>query len=145
MKFYLDPDVRETGVIGLVPPRQGDAGYDVRSAEEVEIPPREQVMLRTGLHVAIPKGWVGLLKDRSSLASRKVFVHSGVIDSSYRGEIVIIIENGGDEPFKVRVNDKVVQMVIVLHYGGPVDEVYELDKLGETVRGKEGFGSTGIR
>jgi dUTP pyrophosphatase len=145
MKFYLDPDARERGVTGLVRPRPGDAGYDVRSAEEVEIPPRELVMLRTGLHVAIPEGWVGLLKVRSSLASRKVFVHSGVIDSSYRGEIVVIIENGGDEPYKVCVNDRVVQMVIVLHYDRPVDEVYELDKLGETPRGEEGFGSTGMR
>src|ERR1051325_2117220 len=111
MKFYLSKEARERGVSELQAPRQGDAGYDLRSAEQVDLRPGAQALVRTGLHVSLPEGWVGLLRDRSSMAQKRIYVYSGVIDSSYRGEIVVILANAGTEDYRINVNDKIVQMV----------------------------------
>jgi dUTP pyrophosphatase len=143
MRFYLVPEACERGVIPPVQPAEGDAGYDLRSMEACEILPGTQCLVRTGLHLAIPAGWVGLLKERSSLAQKRIYVHSGVIDSTYRGEVLVVLENGGREPFQVQVNDKIVQMVVVPHYAGAMEGVERLSELGETARGAKGFGSTG--
>lgn len=145
IKFFLDPEARARGVLPLAAPRRGDAGYDLRSMEQLAIPPGGQAMVRTGLHLAIPEGWVGLLRDRSSLAVRRVYVHSGVIDAAYRGEVLVVLENAGQAAFEVGSNDRIAQMIVVPHQAAKPVEVESLALLGETERGERGFGSTGLR
>ena len=88
----------------------------------------------------IPKGYVGFIKDRSSLAKKfRLRVNAGVIDSDYRDDVRILIENNGDSPFAYEKGDRLAQIVILKHYD--VD-MFEVEKLDETSR-TGGFGSTG--
>ena len=141
LHFFLSEEAKEKGV-EFHPPRDGDAGYDVRSAEAVVIPTGEQAMVSTGLHLAVPNGWVALAKDRSSMAAKRIYTHGGVIDSGYRGEVRIMLSNESDESYHIEVGDKITQLVVVHHLVGGV-EAESLEQLGETDRGAGGFGSTG--
>ncbi len=143
MRFYLSEMARARGVQPLRAPKPGDAGYDIRSCEAMVIPPGGQALVPTGLHVAIPAGWVGVIKDRSSVAAAGVHTMGGVIDASYRGEIKVILRNAGAQPFAIRVNDRIAQMVIVPCYAAEAEPVEELAGLGATERDQGGFGSTG--
>jgi dUTP pyrophosphatase len=144
MRFYLDESARLNKVTPLCAPGPGDAGYDIRSNEHLVIHPGEQALVATGLHVEIPEGMVGILKDRSSFARAGMRVSGGVIDASYRGEIRVVIENRGLAPFTINVNDRIVQMLVVPCYTADVLQVNGLDELSATGRGGAGFGSTGI-
>ena len=117
------------------------AGLDLYSIEEITIGPRKRVVAKTGLAVAIPPGHYGRIAPRSGLAMKHgLDVLSGVIDSDYRGEIGCLLYNTGDEPIHLPAQTKICQLII---------EKIELptavwsDELGETVRGSDGFGSTG--
>ncbi len=118
----------------------GSAGYDLTILEDFKIGPGEQMLIPTGVQMAIPAGYVGLIKDRSSMAwKHMISVKAGVIDSDYRGEIKILLHNYGAKPYYGKAGDRAAQMIIVaLHTGGV--ENYDLDK---TSRGAGGFGSTG--
>lgn len=121
----------------------GDAAFDLRSAVEQEIKPGERKLFSTGIKLAIPEGHVGLIWDRSGLAARNgIHVLAGVVDSSYRGEIGVVLKNLGDEIFKVEKNMKIAQMLIQPVVSAKLEEVEELDK---TERGEKGFGSTGLK
>jgi dUTP pyrophosphatase len=141
LRFFLTEEARQKGV-SFCSPRDGDAGFDIRSCEEVVIASGEQVLIKTGLHLAIPRGWVGLIRDRSSMAVRRLYSHGGVIDSGYRGEVLVVLENGGEERQIISIGDRVAQVVIVPHMtiGGAVSSI---EHLGKTPRGDAGFGSTG--
>jgi len=141
LKFFISDRGRELGIT-LDKPRQGDAGFDLRSAESLTLEPGEQLALPTCLHVAIPMGWVGIIRERSSTGSKRLYTHSGVIDASYRGEIKVLISNGGTAPYEIRVGDRIAQLLIVpcLVECEPCDA---LEQLGTTERGNNGFGSTG--
>ncbi len=143
MRFYLDEKARQNGVTPLCAPAPGDAGYDIRSQEHVLIYPGEQAIVATGLYVEIPPGYVGILKDRSSLAQIGLRTAAGVIDSSYRGEIRILVDNRGLAPVTINVNDRIVQMVVVPCYTDAAVPVDTLAGLTATNRGAGGFGSTG--
>lgn len=122
----------------------GDAGLDLHAAEKVTIVPRERVAVATGLKVAIPEGWVGLVHPRSGLALRAgvTLVNApGTIDAGYRGELKVLLVNLGEEPVEVGHGDRVAQLLIQRVGCAAVVEVDELD---ETPRGAGGFGSTGI-
>lgn len=123
--------------------KEGDAAFDLRSAEEKEIKPGERELIKTGIKIAIPKNHVGLIWDKSGLASKNgIHIMAGVIDSGYRGEICVVLKNLGNEVFKIEKNMKIAQMLIQ-----PVilAELKEVDKLDETNRGENGFGSTGLK
>ncbi len=143
MRFYLNESARLNGVTPLRKPDEGDAGYDIRSNEAVELHPGEQVLLSTGLHVEIPPGMVGILKDRSSCARAGLRVSGGIIDSSYRGEIKIVLENRGLAPYQIHINDRIVQMIVIPCYTADAVQADSLDALSMTARGGSGFGSTG--
>lgn len=145
MYFYLNDAARTNNVMPLAAPKPGDAGYDIRSNQNLEIYPGEQAMISTGLHVQIPNEMVGILKDRSSMASQGLRVSGGVIDASYRGEIIVLLENRGHAPCSIKVNDRIVQMVVVPCHTEETLQVAELNDLGQTKRGEAGFGSTGVR
>lgn len=122
--------------------REHDAAFDIRAAQEHILKPLEHTMVRTGLKMAIPQGHVGLIWDRSGLATKNaITTMAGVIDAGYRGEICVVMINLGKENFKIEKGMRVAQMLIqpVLHV--PIEET---DTLDETTRGDGGFGSTGL-
>ena len=124
---------------------EGDAGYDLRAREAVVLAPGGgRAAVPTGVAVAIPRGWAGLVLPRSGLALRhgvSCLNAPGLIDSGYRDEIrVILVNHDPTEPFKVEVGDRIAQLVIQEVATVEWDEVGDL---GQTARGLGGFGSTG--
>ena len=119
----------------------GDAGMDFYAAESAVIKPNERKTVKTGVKMAIPAGYVGLLWDKSGLASKKgIKTMAGVIDAGYRGEVGIVLHNLGNEDFIVEKNTKIAQMLIQPIHSPEIEEVNVLD---DTERGEGGFGSTG--
>jgi len=122
----------------------GAAGYDLSAAASIIVPSKSRAMVYTGLSVAIPTGYFGLIKARSSLSTAKycIDVAAGVIDSDYRGPVGVILVNNGAADFPVEVGDRIAQMVL-LPVGCPVVVEVVAGELDETQRGEGGFGSTG--
>jgi dUTP pyrophosphatase len=127
------------------PASAGSAGLDLRAAVEGEVvlAPGGRVLVPTGLVLEIPPGWEGQVRPRSGLALRHGITlpnAPGTIDSDYRGELLVILANGGGEPFTVRRGDRIAQLVVA-----PVANVewVESDELSASVRERGGFGSTG--
>lgn len=123
----------------------GDAGLDLVAAEDVELAPGARAAVRTGLVVAVPEGWVGLVHPRSGLARRHgvtVANAPGTIDAGYRGELQVLLVNLGDESVELSRGDRVAQLL--LQQVGHA-RVLETEDLGDTARGTGGFGSTGLR
>lgn len=120
----------------------GDAGLDIYSAEDDYIlKPGERKGFPTGIKMEIPDGYVGLIWDKSGLASKYgIKTMAGVIDSTYRGELIIVLINSGSENYLVEKNTKIAQMLVQKIERAEIEKVESLD---ETERGKEGFGSTG--
>jgi dUTP pyrophosphatase len=125
-------------------PKRGSAlaaGLDVCAIEDVEIGPRQRGMARTGLAVAIPPGFYGRVAPRSGLAAKNgLDVLAGVIDSDYRGEIVCVLYNTGDETIKLPAGSKICQLIVEQIITPEATWASDLD---ETARGAGGFGSTG--
>ena len=117
------------------------AGLDVCSIDEIDIAPKQRVMARTGLAVAIPPGFYGRIAPRSGLAAKNgLDVLAGVIDSDYRGEVCCLLYNTGDEPINLPAGSKICQLIVEQIITPEATWVSELD---ETARGAGGFGSTG--
>ena len=142
MRVYKNEALRSLD-IEFSAPRAGDAGYDLYSIGEYVVAPQERVLVETGLHVEIPMNYVGLVKDRSSIASAGLHTMAGVIDSSYRGELKILLLNVSDEDYTISVGQKIAQLVVVPVYVEAVEVVDSLDALADSERGVKGFGSTG--
>ena len=125
-------------------PKRGSAlaaGLDVCSIEDVEIGPRQRVMARTGLAVAIPPGFYGRIAPRSGLAAKNgLDVLAGVIDSDYRGEVCCLLYNTSDEVIKLAAGSKICQLIVEQIITPDAAWATDLD---ETARGAGGFGSTG--
>ncbi len=124
----------------------GDAGFDLRSAVDVEVGPGERTLIPTGLAVAIPDGHAGLVLPRSGLASKHGLTMAnapGLIDAGYRGEVICAVVNL-DREHAVRIarGDRIAQLVIV---AVPEVEATFVDELPPSARGEGGFGSTGTR
>ena len=124
---------------------EGDAGCDLRSRIDQIIPPGERALIPSGIAIAIPDGYAGFVQPRSGLAVKhgiSIVNTPGLIDSRYRGEIgVILINTDRDRPFTVAKGDKIAQLVIQKVERVEFAPVDELDK---TLRGADGFGSTGV-
>jgi dUTP pyrophosphatase len=124
--------------------KPGDAGLDLTSIIDVEVGPGERAMIPTGLAVAIPEGFAGLVLPRSGLASRRGLTLAnapGLIDSGYRGEITCAVVNLDREaPVAIRRGDRIAQLLIV---PAPHVEPAWAEELPESERGEGGFGSTG--
>jgi len=119
---------------------QGDAGLDVFSVVDYTLKSQEVMAIPTGIQMAIPEGFVGLVWDKSGLSLKGVHRLAGVIDSGYRGEVKVVVVNLSQQPFVIKKGMKIAQVLIQ-----PVSEVkvIEADELEETPRGAKGFGSTG--
>jgi dUTP pyrophosphatase len=124
---------------------EGDAGYDLRAREAVILAPGGgRAAVPTGIAVAIPPGWAGLVLPRSGLALRHGVTclnAPGLIDAGFRDEIrVILVNHDPAEAFPIEVGDRIAQLVI---QAVEAIEWAEVDDLGESARGLGGFGSTG--
>ncbi|MDP8927336.1 MAG: dUTP diphosphatase [Actinomycetota bacterium] len=122
----------------------GDAGLDLCAAADVSLAPGQRAAVPTGLAVAIPEGWVGLVHPRSGLALQHgltVLNAPGTIDAGYRGELKVLLVNLGDEQVSIPRGARVAQLLLQ-RVGLAL--VVETDCLDGTVRGVGGFGSTGL-
>lgn len=121
----------------------GDAGLDIYARLTLELAPGERALIPTGIAIALPAGYVGLIHPRSGLAARHGFtlVNSpGTIDSGYRGEIAVIGLNTGADSFTIVRGDRVAQLVVMEL---PRVLIQEVKTLPGSVRSAGGFGSTG--
>ena len=117
-----------------------DAGGDLYSSEAVSIPAGATVLVSTGVAMAIPNRYVGLIWDRSSMGVKGIHRHAGVIDSGYRGEVKVCLHNTTNETYHVERGDRIAQLLI---QEVPVFRQHVVDELDTTSRGDGGFGSTG--
>jgi len=121
----------------------GDGGVDLYARENVQLEPEAWTMVPTGIAVAIPDGYAGMVVPRSGLAARLgvgVVNGPGLVDAGYRGELKVILINHGLEPLELQRGERIAQLVVV-----PVveQEFVEVDELPGSARGEGGFGSTG--
>jgi dUTP pyrophosphatase len=123
----------------------GDAGADLRSAESLSLQPGERKLVKTGISIALPTGYVGLVHPRSGLALKHgitVLNSPGTVDAGYRGEIMVTLINTSDEVFEIAIGDRIAQLLI--------QEIVQakfvvVSQLPGSDRGNSGFGSTGRR
>lgn len=122
----------------------GDAGADLYAAEDVDLPPGERRLVRTGVAVALPDGFVGLVHPRSGLAAKlgvTVLNAPGTVDAGYRGEILVNLVNHDPTAIaKIVRGDRIAQLVVQrverAHF-------HDVDRLPDSLRGAGGHGSTG--
>ena len=124
---------------------EGDAGLDLAACEQAELEPGERAVVGTGVAVAIPDGYAGLVLPRSGLAARHgitIVNAPGLIDSGYRGELkVILLNTDARERFVVEPGMRIAQLVLV---EAASVRLLEVDELPESERGAAGFGSSGV-
>ena len=131
---------------------ENDAGINLFSSQSKIIKPNEQQRVRTDVQLKPPEGHYIQLMGRSGLAEKKIFVHMGVIDCEYTGQIFVLLRNQSEEEFVVNVGDKIVQAVII-KFDSCLEIAESLSDLSKTIlrssrargraRGSRGFGSTG--
>ena len=123
------------------------AGMDLRAAliESVDLHPGERKLIPTGLKIAVPAGYEGQVRPRSGLAIKQgitMLNSPGTIDADYRGEVMVIAINHGQDVVRFNHGDRIAQLVVVPVVQVSIHEVAELDA---TDRGEGGFGSTGVK
>lgn len=120
---------------------EGASGYDLVAREACIIVPGATKRIPLGISLQLPPGWEGQIRPRSGLSSKGILCALGTADSDYRGELSAILTNVSPETFHVAQYDRVAQLVVL-----PLAQVvFSLtDKLDETVRGEQGFGSSGM-
>ena len=135
VKVVLDPDA-------IMPTRahELDAGYDLYSREDAVIFQNASGKFDTGVHIAIPAGYVGFLKSKSGLNVKNGIQSEGVIDAGYTGSVCVKLYNHGAHAVEIKKGQKISQLVLL-----PIitPELEAVDSLEETDRGNGGFGSTG--
>ena len=124
----------------------GDAGADLRSSEDGAIAPGERRMFKTGVSIALPEGYVALVHPRSGLAAKHgitVLNAPGTVDAGYRGEIAVTLLNTDlHNTFEVKRGDRIAQLVIQKF---EMADFLVVERLPESHRGTDGFGSTGTK
>ncbi len=116
-----------------------DIGYDLYSAEDITLPRRGAAGVHTGIAIEFAPTAGGIVKTRSGMAKKRLMCNAGVIDAGYRGEVIVLMENLGDEPYQIRKGDKIAQLLEHPFLAGEVVE----DELSDAARGAKGFGSSG--
>lgn len=124
--------------------KPGDAGADLRATHDVTLTPGQRALVGTGVRVALPEGTFGMITPRSGLAARhgvSIVNSPGVVDSGYRGEIkVCLINLDPVDPVVILAGQRIAQLVVTPFLKAEFLPVGQLD---ETVRGEDGYGSTG--
>ena len=143
----MDIKVKKMNSMACIPLQatDGSAGSDLYACLDAEasLAPGETLLVPTGLALEIPDGYVGLVFARSSVASKRGLAPAnkvGVIDSDYRGELLVALFNHGAVPQTVAPHERIAQLVVVPYLAA---EYIEAETLSDTVRGSGGFGSTG--
>src|SRR6516162_496174 len=116
-----------------------DVGYDLYACADLTSPARGSAGVHTGIAIDFVQRAGGIVKTRSGIAKKRLMCNAGVIDAGYRGEIIVLVENLGDEPYSIRKGDKIAQLLEHPFLAGEVVE----GELSDAVRGSKGFGSTG--
>ena len=125
--------------------KPGDAGADLRSVEKLILKAGSRALVRTGVSIALPNGYVALVHPRSGLAAKHgvtVLNGPGTVDAGYRGELMVTLYNTDSNDFEIEVGDRIAQLVI--------QEVSRakfvaVERLPDSARGDQGFGSTGAK
>lgn len=117
-----------------------DAGWDLYAYEDIIIRPQNRICIPLGIKMEIPNGYLGFIKERSSSALLGIHTLAGIIDSSYRGEVKVVLRNCSNLVHQFKKGDKIAQMLIL-----PVPDMQMIQsvELSETERNEGGFGSTG--
>lgn len=117
-----------------------DAGFDLRSPKYDLLLPKADCVIDTGVHVAIPKGYAGLIISKSGLNMKNGILSDGLIDAGYTGSIRVKLYNMSNNTYEIQPGDKISQLVFI-----PIAEpnLIEVDTLSDTDRGDNGFGSSG--
>jgi dUTP pyrophosphatase len=123
--------------------KPGDAGCDLRSTEDLVLGARDRALVKTGIKIAMPDGYVGLVHPRSGLAAKHgitVLNTPGTVDAGYRGEIMVTLYNSSNEDFQINRGDRIAQLVFQ-----QVERArfIQVESLPESSRGETGFGSSG--
>ncbi len=125
--------------------KPGDAGADLRSRIDFELEPGERALVPTGVAIALPEGYVGMVHPRSGMATKNgitIVNAPGTVDSGYRGELMVTLLNTDKtKSFHVQRGDRIAQLIIQKYEHATFTVVDELD---QTERGSSGFGSSGI-
>jgi dUTP pyrophosphatase len=125
--------------------KAGDAGADLKSTQSLVLKPGERALIKTGVKIAMPDGYVGLVHPRSGLAAKNgitVLNAPGTVDAGYRGELMVTLLNTSSEDFEINVGDRIAQIVFQRFEKA---EFVSVEELPESSRGSSGFGSTGVR
>ena len=141
--MFMKLEIKKLRPDAILPARahHDDAGLDLYSNETFALQPGERRTVKTGIALAIPTGFVGLIWDKSSVPHKwGVKTMGGVVDASYRGEVGVIMINLSKEVYTVEKGAKISQLLI---QKVELPEVCEVTELDDTIRGEGGFGSTG--
>ena len=123
---------------------EGSVGYDLRTSHSFTIGSHEMAEVDTGVHIEFPEGIYGRIEPRSGLARRcRVTTNAGIIDTDYRGSIIVILENLGHEKLHFEKGDRIAQLVFA--EATLPDLLVSEDVIAETTRGDRGFGSSGLK
>lgn len=155
MTLYIKVSKLSDDAITPTKAYQSDAGWDLYSSENTTVKAGQRSVIKTGISFEIPEGWCGLIWPRSGLSVKNgIDVLAGVIDSSYRGEIMVCLHNTCDinpvynteterysfKDLKIKKGDRIAQ---ILFHEVPEVKMIEAETLQETERNQSGFGSTG--
>ena len=145
MKHNTVIKVKKLDVNARIPTRANptDAGADLYSVESVSLPPMSRKLISTGISLEIPEGYYGRVAPRSGLAFKNgIDVLAGVIDSSYRGSVGVILFNSDPaQTFDINIGDRIAQLIIEDHHNMVFQEQ---EQLSDSNRGSGGFGSSGV-
>lgn len=125
--------------------KPGDAGADLRSTDDAVLKAGARLLVRTGVSIALPDGYVGLVHPRSGLAAKHgitVLNAPGTVDAGYRGEIMVTLLNTSDQDFAITRGDRIAQLVIQKFEKA---QFLQVDELPGSERGETGFGSSGTK
>lgn len=121
---------------------EGAAGFDIYCSDFIRLAPSVHCLLPTGIAMAIPHGWVGLIWPRSGLAAKNgINTLAGVVDADYRGEVKVSLINHGHDFVEFKPGDRIAQIL----FQPVLLQSVEVDELSDTIRGAGGFGSTGMK
>lgn len=141
--IFLDTETYP-GITKLYRANPGDAGFDIKSAENKVIFKGSRCMIHTGVYLKLPYGWECQVRPRSGLALKEgitVLNSPGTIDYSYSGEVCVLLQNLSENVFNVNFGDRIAQLVF--KRVPEINLVYLDEKPSNDIRGDGGFGSTG--